>query len=104
MSDVVRTEYDDADICLLHGGCLRSNCVISKGEITAKIIANLLPQGHKMVILKVPGWMVRELLENSVYAYPKLDGRFAVFSGIKYSFDPDQPAGSRVFNITDNAG
>ena len=57
-----------------------------------------------MVIIKVPGWMLRDMLENSVYAYPSLDGRFATFSGIKFSFDPDEPAGSRVFGITDNDG
>ena len=44
------------------------------------------------------------MLENSVYAYPKLDGRFAAFAGLKFSFDPEQPAGSRVFNITDSDG
>ena len=41
------------------------------------------------------------MLENSVYAYPKLDGRFSAFSGLKFSFDAEQPAGSRVFGITD---
>ena len=102
ISDLTLTEYDNVDICLLNSGTLRSNCIIPKGEITAKMIANLLPQGHKMLILKVPGWIVKELLENSVYAYPMLDGRFSTFAGVRFSFDPDEPAGSRVFDIADN--
>ena len=39
------------------------------------------------------------MLENSVSAYPKLDGRWACYSGIKFAFDPDQPAGSRVHSV-----
>ena len=41
------------------------------------------------------------MLENSVAPYPKLDGRFAAFSGLKFSFDPEQPPGSRVHQVTD---
>ena len=91
ISDIVWTEHEDVDLCLINSGTLRYNSVISKGEITARMIANLLPQGDsdKIVIIKIPGWIVREMLENSVYAYPKLDGRFATFSGLKFSFDPE---------------
>ena len=49
----------------------------------------------------MPGRLVRDMLENSVSAYPKHDGRFAAFSGLKFSFDPDKPAGSRVHKIRD---
>ena len=88
VSDIVRLHYG-VDICLLQAGCLRSNSVMKEGVLTARAIANLLPQRHKMVVLKVPGLMIRDMLENSVQAYPMLDGRFATFSGIKFSFDPE---------------
>ena len=47
--------------------------------------------------------MLLLLLENSVSQWPTLDGRFACFSGIKFSFDPDQPAGFRVHSVTNLA-
>ena len=59
------------------------------------MIANILPQGDKIVILKVPGTLIKDMLENAVSAYPKLDGRFGAFAGVKFSFDPAQPAGSQ---------
>ena len=57
-----------------------------------------------MVVVRVPGQMIWDILENSVSAYPNLDGRFATFSGLKFSFDPDQPPGKRICNITDEYG
>ena len=63
------------------------------------MIANILPQGDKIVILKVPGTLIKDMLENAVSAYPKLDGRFGAFAGVKFSFDQAQPAGSRVHRV-----
>ena len=54
-----------------------------------------------IVIIRVPGRIVKDMLEVSVSSYPKLEGRFASISGLKFSFDPDLPPGSRVFNILD---
>ena len=51
--------------------------------------------------MQVPGRIVKDMLEVSVSSYPKLEGRFATFSGIKFSFDPDQPPGNRVFDVKD---
>ena len=53
----------------------------------------------KVVLLRVPGNIVKDLLENAASQWPALDGRFGCLSGLKYSFDPDQPAGSRVHTV-----
>ena len=53
--------------------------------------------------MKVPGWLIKPMLENSVSALPKVDGRFASFKGIKFWFDLEQPVGSRVFNVRDES-
>ncbi len=37
-----------------------------------------------------------EALENGVSQWPKLEGRFPQVSGLKFSFDPSKPPGSRV--------
>ena len=51
VSDVIRAEFDEVDICLINGGTLRSNCVIPKGPITARTLSTLLPQPDKIVII-----------------------------------------------------
>ena len=53
----------------------------------------------KIILLRVSGDLVKSLLENSVSAWPVLDGRFACLSGLKFSFDPNLPAGSRVHTV-----
>ena len=63
------------------------------------MVGNLLPQSDKIVIMKVPGRLILPMLENSVSAYPKLDGRWPCLSGINFSFDPSQPPGSRVHSV-----
>ena len=54
--------------------------------------------------MRAPGRIVKAMLENSVSAYPKLDGRFGVFSGLKFAFDPAQKAGNRVHSVIDMKG
>lgn len=39
---------------------------------------------------------MHEALENAVSKYPEDEGRFAQVSGIKFPFDPKQPAGKRI--------
>ena len=68
------------------------------------MVANLLPTGDKIVILRIPGRLVKPMLENAVSAYPKLDGRFATFSGLKYAFDATRSPGDRVHSIVDSEG
>ena len=101
IADAIWCEYENVDIALINSGTIRGNSVIYRGEITAKTIGNLLPFQDKVVILKVPGWLIMEMLETSVSTLPKLDGRFASFQGIKFCYDLEQPVGSRVFNVRD---
>ena len=90
MADILRAEYNNVDLSLINCGTFRTNSIIPRGEITARMIANLLPNGTRCVILKVPGHIVRSMLENAVSAYPALDGRFGAFSGLKFAFDPEK--------------
>ena len=99
VSDILRTEFENCDISLLNCGTLRSNAVIPKGDFTLRMLQDLLPMPDKVVLLRVPGDVVKQLLENSVSQWPALDGRFAAFSGLQLSFDPDQPAGQRVHTV-----
>ena len=49
-----------------------------------------------IVIMKVKGDILHKLLENGVSAYPKLDGKFPIVSGIKFTFDSARPAYSWI--------
>ena len=42
-------------------------------------------------------------MENSVSEWPALDGRFACFSGVKFSFDPEQAPLNRVHSVMTSA-
>ena len=89
VADVIRTEYDNAELALVNCGTLRSNAIIPAGEVTLRMVQELLPMVDQIVLLRVPGDVILQILENSVSEWPALDGRFGVFSGIKFSFDPD---------------
>ena len=104
MSDTLRAEWNDVDIALINCGTFRANSIIPKGEITARTIANILPSGGKTVVVSVPGGLIKQMLENSVAAYPVLEGRFGAISGLRFSFDPTKPAGSRVHSVKDLTG
>lgn len=99
VADLILSEYDNVDIVLLNCGTLRSNAIMPSGDFTLRMMQNLLPMPDKVIQLRISGAVLLSLLENSVSQWPTLDGRFACFSGIKYSFDPDQPAGSRVHSV-----
>ena len=101
IADIIQTEYDNVDISLINSGTIRGNFRNDQGEITARMIGNLFPMTDNLVILKLPGWLIMSMLENSVSQLPKLDGRFAHFSGVKFWFDIEKPVGSRVFNVRD---
>ena len=100
MADIIRTEYPDkVDIVMLNTGTLRSNAVVHAGPVKHRLVADLLPMKDKIFLLKVPGHLVMDMFENSIAAYPKLDGRFPAISGITLTFDADKPAGKRITQL-----
>ena len=99
VSDLIRTEFEDTDLSILNGGTLRSNAVLPAGDVTLRMIQDLLPMADKVVRVRVPGDVVLKLLENSVSQWPALDGRFAALSGLHYSFDPDCEPGNRIHSV-----
>ena len=104
MSDTLRAEWNDVDIALINCGTFRANSIIPKGEITARTIAKIVPSGGKTVVVSLPGRLLPDMLENAVAAYPVLEGRFGAISGLRFSFDPTKPAGSRVHSVKDLQG
>ena len=54
----------------------------------------------QVVIVKVTGKILRDILENAISLWPKFDGRWPILSGIKFEFDPSKPAGDRIVDGT----
>ena len=99
ITDLMLTEYENCEIGVLNTGALRSNAILPRGEITIRMVQDLIPMIDKIVVLRVPGDILKQVLENSVSQWPSLDGRFGCFSGLKFSFDPDKPVDTRVHSV-----
>ena len=89
ISDLLRTHFDNIDLTLLTAGTLRTNHVLQAGDITMRALHDLIPFADKVILLRVPGDTVLQLLENSVSKWPAYEGRFSCISGLKYSFDTE---------------
>lgn len=65
-----------ADIVIINSGTFRSDQVHPVGPFTMRDLVNIIPMRDPLVILEISGKCLLEALENSVRAYPKLEGRF----------------------------
>ncbi len=92
----------DADIAFQNGGGVRAS--IKTGPITVGDIIAVLPFDNKLMKVEVDGKTVREALENGVKPYPSAAGQFLQVSGLRYTFDPAKPAGSRIVDVTMDNG
>lgn len=92
-ADAVRAA-SGADVGFVNGGNIR--IAINPGDITFGMIAELFPFGNTVQVKKITGEDLLAVLEHSVSGYPAAQGGFLHVSGMEFTFDPAQPAGSRV--------
>jgi 2',3'-cyclic-nucleotide 2'-phosphodiesterase (5'-nucleotidase family) len=64
---------------------------ISRGQVLA-----VLPFGNSVVKVQITGAELKTMLENGVSRMPTADGRFPQVSGLCFTYDISQLAGSRV--------
>ena len=68
---------------------MRANALFDAGPLNLRFITELHPTaGDKVILVSLTGKVLKDVMENGVSAWPKYDGRWAVCSGLKYSFDP----------------
>lgn len=96
VADALRS-MTGAEIALVRGGDIRAS--VPAGDVTKKQLTEVLPLGHSVVTVSVTGEQLIAALENGVSLYPAADERFPQVSGLSFRFDPDQPVGSRVFDV-----
>lgn len=101
MLDRVRDQ--GVTIAIANGGGLRAS--IDAGPVTMGEVLTVLPFQNTLSTFEVSGEAVVAALENGVSQIEDGAGRFAQVAGLKYSFDPAQPAGRRVSDVmVENGG
>jgi|GEM_PF-116254 len=67
-----------------------------EGGISQNDIQTTLAFNNDLVLLTLTGEEIVGLLEHGVSGLPGVAGAFPQISGVKFSFDPDSPAGDRI--------
>ncbi|MCL2815286.1 MAG: metallophosphoesterase, partial [Oscillospiraceae bacterium] len=102
-----KSQYNNmAVVALQNGGGIR--ITIYAGEITVGDVISVLPFGNSLAYKIVTPKILFEALENGVSRITEqddtgkiigLDGRFPQIAGMRFEFDPNATAGSRVTAI-----
>ncbi|CAH8581464.1 unnamed protein product [Dicrocoelium dendriticum] len=95
LCDIIMTGVD-AELTIINSGTFRADRIIPPGEFRLRDLVGILPMLDPLVLLEATGKQVLEALENGVSQYPKHEGRFPCVSGVRFSFDPSRPVGSRI--------
>ena len=77
-------------------GGIRLNDVMPVGNFTHLTMQEMLPYPDFLIVVEVPGSIVKETLEHAVSLYPEAEGSWLAVSGLKFSFDPSKPAYERI--------
>jgi len=96
ITDAMRAETG-AQVALENGGGIRAS--IDQGDVTLGDVLTVLPFGNLASTLSLSGEDLLAVLENGVSQVEDVAGRFLQVSGFRYTFDPTQPAGSRIVSV-----
>lgn len=98
LTDVMRKQMN-SDIAFINGGAFRGDRVIPPGPLTLNDLYTVLLFENELRSIEITGRQLLEQLENGVSRVGEKDGRFPQVSGMKFTFDPDQPVGQRVTEV-----
>lgn len=108
ITDAMRAETG-AQIAITNGGGIRSNVPIESTPedvaldtpytVTLGDVLTVLPFGNLTSSFELSGADIVAAIEHGVGAVENGNGRFPQVSGLRYTFDPAQAAGSRVVSV-----
>jgi 5'-nucleotidase / UDP-sugar diphosphatase len=99
IADALR-EVLQADVALVNGGGIRGNRLYEAGTtLTRRDILQELPFGNPGVLIELSGADLLVALENGVSQVENKAGRFPQVSGLRLTYNPGKPAGSRVLEV-----
>jgi 5'-nucleotidase/UDP-sugar diphosphatase len=87
-----------SDAAIMNSGTMRIDDVIPAGPITNYQLESifLFPDETRIMTFRITGARLRELLEHGVAPGSVGKGPYLQVSGLRYSWDPARPAGSRI--------
>ena len=89
-----------ADVALVNAGNIQGDSVHQAGTVLRRRqLLRELPFGNRVVLLRVPGRVLLEALENGVSRVEERDGRLPYLAGMIATYDPSAPAGARISNV-----
>ena len=94
---LARVKDQGIEIAIQNGGGIRAS--IDAGEVTMGEVLTVLPFQNTLSTFQVDGATILAALENGVSKIEDGAGRFPQVAGMSYTFDPAQPAGSRVSEV-----
>jgi 5'-nucleotidase/UDP-sugar diphosphatase len=97
-----RVKDQGIEIAFANGGGLRAS--IDAGDVSMGEVLTVLPFQNSLATFQLKGADVVAALESGLSQIEEGKGRFPQVSGIKYSFDPTKPPGSRVVSVEVNEG
>lgn len=94
----------NADVAIMNGGGIRAS--IDEGDITMGELRTVMPFGNTLFVLDVTGQALKDGLENGVGGAKLTDlpGKFPQVAGLRFKWDPNQPAGSKVYDVEIKSG
>jgi len=92
-----KSASEDTQICILNGGGIRAS--IPAGDVSMGHVLEVLPFGNQIATFGLKGSDVRAALEHGVSDYEEQSGAFPQVGGMRYTFDPNQPVGSRITSV-----
>lgn len=97
-----RVKDQGIQIAFANGGGLRAS--IDGGDVSMGEVLTVLPFQNSLATFQLTGADVVAALESGLSQIEEGKGRFPQVSGLKYSFDPSKPPGSRVVSVEVNEG
>ncbi len=117
VTDAIRARYD-TQLAFTNGGGLRAPLPSSylpadtslrrntpsyatgpPYDLVVGDVFSVLPFGNSVVTRTVTGAQLYAVLEHSVAIIPGASGRFGQISGFRFTYNPSQPAGSRMVSV-----
>jgi len=96
-----QTQSEGTQIAIQNGGGIRAS--ISAGDVTVGDVLTVLPFGNLISTFELSGADVVAALENGVSRAENPEnegtGRFPQVAGLRYTWSPDQPVGSRILSV-----
>jgi 5'-nucleotidase / UDP-sugar diphosphatase len=86
-----------AQVAIMNGGGIRTS--IDAGPITLGEVLEVQPFGNTLALVTISGAQLKEALENGVSQIEQVAGRFPQVAGMRFTWNPAAPVGSRILAV-----